>query len=216
MGDESAVATRSMMTGSVAMGLPGVAITPGDHVCAFYRGSLQRDQVLVPFLRDGILAGDKCICVMDDADTEQVLAPLSESLDLQGPISTGQFELLRSDSAYLPGGYFAIDEMIAFWEQGVATAVQHAGFSFVRSVGEMTWALRDLPGVEHLVSYEARLNQFLPRYPQVILCLYDLERFTDGQMLMALLRTHPKVLLSGQLLDNPWYVEPNDSLAPLA
>ena len=28
--------------------------------------------------------------------------------------------------------------------------------------------------------------------------------FEDG----GLLRTHPKVLLSGQVLDNPWYVDP--------
>lgn len=77
----------------------------------------------------------------------------------------------------------------------------------------MTWALQDLPGVEQLLAYEARLNEFLPRYPQVILCLYDLEQFSNGQILLDLLRTHPKVLLSGQLLDNPWYTRPDEYLA---
>lgn len=70
----------------------------------------------------------------------------------------------------------------------------------------MTWALRGLPGASDLTRYEARLNRLLPRC-QVILCLYDLERFTDGHVLMELLRTHPKVLMSGQLLENPWYVD---------
>ena len=41
----------------------------------------------------------------------------------------------------------------------------------------MTWSLRDAPGVDQLVGYEARLNEFMPRYPQIILCLYDLLRF---------------------------------------
>jgi hypothetical protein len=199
-------------TGGVTTGRPGVAIAPGDHVCAFYRGPAQRDELLVPFLREGIAAGDKCICVMDDPDTERVLAPLSESVDVAASLRTGQFDLMCSDTAYLPGGVFEIDRMLDFWERGVGGALRQPGYSFVRAVGEMTWALRDLPGVEYLVSYEARLNKFLPRYPQVILCLYDLERFTDGQVLMELLRTHPKVLLSGQLLDNPWYVEPDDVL----
>lgn len=196
------------------MGLPGVSITPGDHICAFYRGRAQRDDVLVPYLREGILAGDKCICVMDDPDTEHVVGPLTD-VDVESSLRTGQLDLLCSDTAYLPGGCFAVDRMLAFWEQGVGDAVRLGGYTFVRAVGEMTWALRDLPGVEHLVTYEAQLNRFLPRYPQVVLCLYDLERFTDGHVLMELLRTHPKVLLSGQLLDNPWYTEPGAYLAGL-
>jgi hypothetical protein len=216
MDDEGRVTTVPMTAGSITMGVPGVTITPGDHICAFYRGQEQRDALLVPFLREGMLAGDKCICVMDDPDTGRVLNPLAAELDVEMAQRTGQLELMRSDSAYLPGGCFAIDDMLEFWERGVGGAVQQAGFGFVRAVGEMTWALRDLPGVELLVTYEARLNRFLPRYPQVILCLYDLERFTDGQVLMGLLRTHPKVLLSGQLLDNPWYTEPDDYLADLA
>ena len=203
----------AVTSSSITMGLPGVTIAPGDHICAFYRGRAQRDDVIVPFLREGILAGDKCICVMDDPDTERVLAPLSDGLDIEVPMRTGQLDLLCSDRAYLPSGYFAPDEMLEFWERGVGAAVRQAGYTFVRAAGEMTWALRDLPGVEHLVTYEARLNRFLPRYPQVVLCLYDLERFTDGLVLMELLRTHPKVLLSGQLLDNPWYTEPDDYLA---
>jgi hypothetical protein len=198
------------------MGLPGVTISPGDHICAFYRGAEQRDAVLVPFLREGIQAGDKCICVMDDPETHQVIGPLAQDLDVEESMRSGQFDLMSSDAAYLPGGYFSTERMLTFWEQGVSTAVRQAGFTFVRAVGEMTWALRDLPGVEQLVTYEARLNRFLPRYPQVVLCLYDLERFADGQALMELLRTHPKVLLSGQLLDNPWYIEPDVYLGDLA
>ena len=202
-----------MTTNPITMGRPGVAIAPGDHICAFYRGPAQRDEVLLPYLREGILAGDKVICVMDDPDVEQVTKPLSLVLDVEASLSSGQLDLLRSDSAYIPDGTFCLDRMLDFWEAGVGGAVRRSGYSFVRAVGEMTWALRDLPGVEDLVRYEARLNRFLPRYPQVILCLYDLERFTDGQVLMELLRTHPKVLMSGQLLENPWYVEPDDSYA---
>lgn len=200
---------------AITLGLPGVTITPGDHICAFYRGARQRDDVLVPFLREGILAGDKCICVMDDPDTEWLLGPLSHGLDPELARRTGQLDLMCSDSAYLPKGYFSVADMLAFWERGVGQAVREAGYTFVRAAGEMTWALRDLPGVEQLVTYEARLNLFRPRYPQVLLCLYDLERFTDGRILMELLRTHPRVLLSGQLLDNPWYTEPDVYLADL-
>jgi hypothetical protein len=199
-----------MTTTSITMGRPGMAMAPGDHICAFYRGPAQRDEVLLPYLREGILAGDRVICVMDDPDVEQVTKPLSLEADVEASLSSGQLDLLTSDAAYIPDGTFCLDRMLDFWEAGVGDAVRRSGYTFVRAVGEMTWALRDLPGVEDLVRYEARLNRFLPRYPQVILCLYDLERFTDGQVLMELLRTHPKVLMSGQLLENPWYVEPEE------
>jgi hypothetical protein len=202
-----------MTTIPLALDRPGVAIEPGDHICAFYRGREQRDDVLLPFLRDGLVQGDKCLAVMDDPDVEQITNPLSLVLDIESPLVTGQLELMVSDSAYLTGGHFSTDRMLDFWESNVGQAVGPGGYSFVRSVGEMTWALRDMPGVDQLVHYEARLNRFLPRYPQVILCLYDLERFTDGRILLEMLKTHPKVLMSGQVLDNPWYVEPDDAVA---
>ena len=125
----------AVTSSSITMGLPGVTIAPGDHICAFYRGRAQRDDVIVPFLREGILAGDKCICVMDDPDTERVLAPLSDGLDIEVPMRTGQLDLLCSDRAYLPSGYFAPDEMLEFWERGVGAAVRQAGYTFVRAAG---------------------------------------------------------------------------------
>ena len=199
-------------TATIDLGVPGVSIAPGDHICAFYRGREQRDDVLVPYLLGGLLAGDKCICVMDDPDTESVLAKLAGA-DAASSLSSGQLELLRSDATYLSGGYFAIEEMLDFWERGVGGAFAGGRYGFVRAAGEMTWALRDLPGVQHLLAYEAQLNRFLPRYPQVILCLYDLEQFSNGEVLIELLRTHPKVLLGGAMLDNPWYTEPDEYLA---
>ncbi|MDT7632744.1 MAG: eukaryotic-like serine/threonine-protein kinase [Pseudonocardiales bacterium] len=201
------------MTTSMAMGLPGVSLVPGDHICAFYRGAAQRDELLVPYLREGLLAGDKCICVTDDPDAGHTVRTLAAQLDVDLSLATGQLESMHSESSYLVGGCFVIDRMIEFWDGAVGGAVRDDGYQFVRAVGEMTWALRDLPGVEHLLAYEARLNEFLPRYPQVILCLYDLEQFSNGEILLDILRTHPKVLLSGQLLDNPWYTDPEVYLA---
>jgi len=201
-----------MTTIPLALDRPGVAIEQGDHICAFYRGRGQRDDVLLPFLRDGLVNGDKCIAVMDDPDVEQVTNPLSLVVDIETRLLTGQLELLSSDTAYFPEGGFSADRMLEFWECNVGRAVGPGGFSFVRSVGEMTWALRDIPGVDQLVGYEARLNRFVRRYPQVLLCLYDLERFTDGWIVLEILKTHAKVLMSGQVLDNPWYVQPEDDL----
>jgi hypothetical protein len=204
------------MTTSMTMGLPGVELTPGDHICAFYRGSGQRDELLLPFLREGLRAGDKCLCVTDDPAADGPVLALAAEFSVDPTSSSGPMQHLRSDAAYLAEGYFATDRMIEFWDRAMGDAVVRDGFAFVRAAGEMTWALRELPGVEQLLTYEARLNEGLTRYPQVLLCLYDLEQFSDGQVLLEILRTHPLVLLSGQLLDNPWYVEPEEYLSRTA
>jgi MEDS: MEthanogen/methylotroph, DcmR Sensory domain len=195
-----------------AMGLPGVAFTPGLHICAFYRGPTQRDELLLPYLREGLAAGDKCICVTDDPDAGSAVCGLAGEFGIDIASASAQLQPMDSGSTYLSGGRFAIEKMIGFWDGAMSAAVSRDGFGFVRAAGEMTWALRGVPGSDLLLAYEAQLNVFLHRYPQVLLCFYDLEQFSNGEILLEILRTHPTVFLSGQLLDNPWYVEPEEYL----
>jgi hypothetical protein len=193
---------------SLAVGISGVQLTPGDHICAFYPSLAERDEILIPYLREGLEAGDKCICIVDATDSEGVLSALgteSSRLDRQ------QLEVQRAQDTYLRDGSFSIESMLEFWDRSIGAAVS-GGFAFARAVGEMTWALLQMPGVEELVEYEARLNRFLPCYPQVILCLYELDRFS-GEVLVDVLKTHPKVMLGGMVLDNPYYLDPEEFLA---
>jgi MEDS: MEthanogen/methylotroph, DcmR Sensory domain len=198
---------------SLELGIPGVRLSPGDHVCAFYRGLKERDEILIPYLRAGLQAGDKCVCIVDATDPAAVLAVLSDEIDdVDGCLEREQLEVRSSTDAYLRSGRFSTGEMLDFWQESVSAALVEGPFSFTRSVGEMTWALRDVPGVEELMGYESELNRFLPQYPQVILCLYDLHRFS-GEVLVDILKTHPRVLLFGGVLDNPNYLEPDEFLA---
>jgi hypothetical protein len=193
---------------SVRVGVPGVDIAPGDHICAFYPTLAERDEIFVPYLREGLRAGEKCIAVLDTDDLDDIQQGLSAEFP-DG--DRDQLDMRHSRNTYLADGAFATEAMLKFWEDSVGGAVAD-GFPFARVVGEMTWALSNLPGVDELVSYEAKLNRLLPRFPQVVLCLYELDRF-DGEVLVDVLKTHPKVLLGGMLLDNPYYLEPEEFLA---
>jgi hypothetical protein len=200
-----------MLTDSVSIGIPGVQLAPGDHVCAFYPSAAERDEILIPYLSEGLEAGDKCIAVVDSSGPESVLAALGAEVDLAPCLSRHQLDVQRSEETYLRSGSFSTEGMLEFWDRSIGDAMA-AGFDFARAVGEMTWALRQFPGVEELVGYEARLNRFLPRYPQVVLCLYALDSFS-GEVLVDVLKTHPKVLIGGMVLDNPYYLEPDEFLA---
>ena len=100
--------------------------------------------------------------------------------------------------------------MLTFWTEAIARAGSD-GYSFCRLVGEMTWALRDAPGVEHLVGYESELNRVTASYPVIVLCLYDLDRFS-GEVVVNIVKTHPQVLIQGILVENPYYVRPDEYL----
>jgi hypothetical protein len=42
-------------------------------------------------------------------------------------------------------------------------------------------------------------------------CLYDVERFGGG-IIVNLLKTHPRMLIGGMLVENPYYTSPDELL----
>ena len=191
------------MAEPIALGFEGLSIPSGTHICALFRGVAERDQIMLPFLREGLRSGDKCTCIIDEGVDEVRVA-------LGG--DAGRIGIRSSKETYLRQGAFSTEAMLDFWDDFVGGALKTEGCPFVRSAGETTWTLRELPGLDDFLVYEAELNRFLPRYPQVIMCLYDLDRFR-GQVLVDILKTHPKVLIGGTVLENLHFVEPDEFLA---
>src|SRR5205085_11171575 len=93
--------------------------------------------------------------------------------------------------AYLRCGRFSPHELLAYLDGSVSAAMADGRFAFARVIGEMPRSLSDSPQ-EELFAYESELQRFAPRYPQAILCLYDVDHFVG--IVMGLLKTHHKVL----------------------
>lgn len=193
----------------VDLGLPGVHIGAGGHLCAFHRSGKGAD-VRLPYVRAGVAAGDKCICLVDDAES-QTLQTLTGHLAGERAAT----EVWSPSQSYLRDGEFRLARMMSFWEERVGSAFEGEEFEFVRSVGNMCWAVDTKTEAQELVRYESELNRFLPRYPQVMLCLYDLDQF-NGEVLIGILETHPLVLLAGMVMENPYYIEPDRIVATRA
>ena len=190
----------------------GLQLNVGDHICGFYRRPAERDEILIPFLVEGVRAGDTCTCVVDSCTPDEVLAAMAEQVDV-GPLVAGsQLEVLDSDSTYLAGGGFLPERMLRFWEGRARQVPVPEGASFARNIGDMSWAHRNERVVGDLIGYESALNRIISNFPQVSLCLYDLTR-CSGELIMDVLKTHPKALLGGMVIDNPYYLEPDEFLA---
>jgi MEDS: MEthanogen/methylotroph, DcmR Sensory domain len=195
-------------------GLAGVDLSPGDHLCAMYLGQEERDNIVLPYLRAGLRAGDKCLCIIDSSPLGDLLAGIGDEHEVAAYVASRQLEVRTADEAYLHTLPFTTEAMLEYWENSVGAAVKSGSYVFARVTGEMPWEMRTLPGRTEFFRYEGALNRFAPRYPQAILCLYDLDRFGGG-FLVDLLRTHPKLLMGGLVLENPHY-RPPEELATLS
>jgi hypothetical protein len=139
------------------------------HVCAFFDTSEEEDGVLHPFVKEGIERGEKAFHIVDPKQRSEYVQRLEAAgIDLPKLEADGRFQLLNWDEAYLRGGHFDQNAMLALIEEVLESG--HAqGYPLTRLVAHMEWALEDFPGVNDLVEYEARLNYVLPRYKDPVI-----------------------------------------------
>jgi DNA-binding CsgD family transcriptional regulator len=120
----------------------------------------------------------------------------------------GRLSISNVEDTYFPTGVFVPEAMIESLEQLYKDSCDD-GASGCRATGEMSWALRNVPGSDHLVEYESEINSLLRRAPITVLCQYDTEQF-DGETLFRVLSVHPLMVVRGQIMRNPCYIEPEE------
>lgn len=190
----------------------GRQLEAGDHLCAFYRTPAERDLILIPFLAGGLDGGNRCTCVVDSCSPHDVLTALARYVDVDRHLDEGRLDVLDSDETYFAQAEFLPREMLRFWE---AKAAASPSSGVVRNIGDMSWAHRDQPGVEKLALYESELNRVMDNVPQVNVCLYDMSR-CSGELIIDVLKTHPKAMLGTMVIDNPYYIHPDEFVAQYA
>ena len=93
-------------TTSHSLGMPGVSVEPGDHLCAFYMGQQERDDVVLPYLRAGLHAGDKCLGIVDSNEPATVMNDVGDGFDVRACVVSRLLELWKSSDSYLRDGKF--------------------------------------------------------------------------------------------------------------
>jgi hypothetical protein len=194
--------------------LAGRSLKSTRHICAFFHSKEEQDKVLMPFFKEGFERGEKLFHIVDRNHRERHLQSCAAGqIDVVAAEASGQLEVRVWEDAYLSDGCFDGDRMIRVLEEVVEGARER--FGLTRLMGNMEWALEALPGVHDIVQYEAKLNYVLPRFPDPVVCVYDLNKHS-GSVVMDILRTHPMVIIGGVLQENPLYVPPDEFLAELA
>ena len=184
------------------------------HVCAFFHSADEEYRVLLPFIQEGLQRGERAFHVVDPKLREEHLRRLAAAgIDATAAEQRGQFELRDWHETYLRGGRFDQEKMLGVMRDVSEQGREH-GYSLTRVLGHAEWSAEDWPGADDFLEYEARLNQLVPQSIDPIICLYDLAKI-GGRIVIDVMRTHPLVILGGVLLENPFFVPPEEFLREL-
>jgi MEDS: MEthanogen/methylotroph, DcmR Sensory domain len=187
----------------------GLPVRTHDHVCVLYRGADQRDELMAEFLADGVRAGHRCYCLSEPDNHQRIAAAVSGRDERAAAEDPSRLDFVSPVESYVRGGEFMSDRMLRFWDDWGAATYERDSVTYARIGADMSWArpLVDAPGfVMDLARYETRFTLWARRYPQVTACLYDLDRF-DGDVIVPIVRAHPKVWMNGVVLTNPYYLQ---------
>ena len=201
------------MSTTAPVRLAGRTLKETRHICAFFHSKEERNRVLMPFFKEGYERGEKIFHVVDGRHRDEHLCACGEGgIDVAASLTSGQLQVSTWDEAYLRDGYFDGDRMIRMLTELLES--NRASKKLMRLMGHMEWALETVPGVTDILEYETKLNFVTDKYPDPIICVYDLNRHS-GSVVMDILRTHPMVIVGGVLQDNPLYVPPAEFLKEL-
>lgn len=185
----------------------------GVHMCGLYETEEERDNIIMGFLNRGGRDGDLQLYCPSETTPEKFAEEYSRRFPecAHHVHDSNLFQISSARELYYPDGEFspwAMDEGLnAFFSDS-----QKNGPRNIRATAEMLWALERIPGVEHLMAYESRLNYFIPGKPWISICLYNVNK-VSGRTVMDVLRTHPFSINGGVITENPYFMDPDQWLA---
>lgn len=184
------------------------AVAQGDHICSLFETEEGQLAVAAAYVAEGLRRGERCFYVAgSEAALKRFRTALAGSgIDPAAVARSGALLEATSADAHLAGGTFDSERMLALLNDAVEAAL-NAGFTGLRTCGDMSWLLDEPAGAEHVVEYEALLNQFFRGVRATGMCQYDRRRL-PAHIIDHALATHGSVAIGGRCRDNPFYEPP--------
>ena len=183
-------------------------LQPGDHLCLIYeKDPAEQMPVLIPFLKQGLAAGERCIYIADDHTVEEAARALKEGgVDVDREAERGALLLWSRAEWRQPGDLDS--EKKALQVGRFVEAALAAGFNGIRFAVEMTWTLGPDIAADRLRHWEATINRiFVPGFPGRIICQYS-RRLLPPAIVDGCLGTHPLAVLGDRIYPNFYYEAP--------
>ena len=199
----------------VSLGFTAERFPAGTHMCYLFNDDAERRTVVSKFIESGLQGHEKVGYFADMVSPEEMRADLSAlGVDVPADGDGRGFSITRALDTYCPDGTFFPERMLGNLRSMYSSSIDE-GYAGARASGEMSWALRGVPGSARLIEYEALINTVVREYPTTAICQYDARRF-DGAILFDVLNVHPMMIVRGQVVRNPYYVAPEPFLVKRA
>jgi hypothetical protein len=199
----------------VDLGFTRETFPAGTHMCLIYSSDEERGEIIARYLESGLKTGERVAYFADALSPDEVRTWLAgKGVALPDPNSSGQLSVSSTESTYHPTGVFVPEEMLETLKAFHGTACADH-YTASRLTGEMSWALKGIPGSERLMEYESRVNEVLLHYPVTAICQYDVHKFS-GAMIFECLKVHPFMIVHGQIVRNPYYLDTKEYLQSIA
>jgi hypothetical protein len=168
--------------------LGGASVPLRSHLAPIYSTDAGRLRLSVPFLADGLRAGQPCFLVATGAVLERYARALTEEqgVDFAAAARSGQLTILSGPG---PNRVEAIANLETLFGRALG-----AGPTMLRLVGEMSCVRRMLPNDAEMMSFEEAFDVMAKRFPAVSLCQYDAREF-NGEITLRALKAHPDMFL---------------------
>jgi PAS domain S-box-containing protein len=187
-------------------------LAPGNHLCLLYDSLDDWLRVIPPLIKSGIRKNHKILYVSSDNTREELASLFSSSgLDTEALVQSGQVVIMEAGQAYTPDGVFDTERTSTRLALEADEAVKQ-GYQGLIATGEMSWTLKGISSSKRFNEYESRLNSALsPDSSCITVCQYDLRSFPP-ESIREIIRTHPKIIFGGRVLDNCYYIPPSEYL----
>ena len=166
-----------------------------NHISLHYSSEEEQFRMFRPYLLRYVRLGAPILYIYDNTPRAQLMSLMhSEGVDPDELTRRGMLRAVPSSQAYLRGGGFSADAMLAFVEKSVQEMLS-GGKSKALITGEMSWYCSGANGVSGILDYERQLNRLADKFPHVVMiCQYHIDRF-DSAVTLGALCAHPVVEL---------------------
>jgi len=202
-----------MATSDTKINFAGLGLNGNRHLCAFFHGEDEEFRAVLPFMVEGLAAGEKVLYIVNVGRIEEHRRRLTAArIDLQEAEQSGQLDVIgwpptvKDATTSKPDQAKMLDDLLC--------AARNDGYRRTRVVGDMDWASGNHVPDAFLIALEAQLDAVYSRHDVWAICGYDLSRFS-GVAVIDVMRTHPATVIGGVIQRNPFYVPPEQMLAEL-
>jgi anti-sigma regulatory factor (Ser/Thr protein kinase) len=174
------------------------AASPFLHDALFFSSPDELAAATVPFVREGLAAGDAVVVSASPAAADVVRATVDDD----------RLRVVPWAEAYARRTPAAVTALRRLGDELTATGARR-----VRVIGETDFGRTQRDWLEWQ-RYEAVVNQALTGWPLWGLCLFDTTRL-PAQVVDSVARTHPTVVTGSSRTPNPDFVDPAEYLRGL-